>query len=214
MRRLYGARRGRRAVPVPRSCYDGAVKIAVSAPVRVCDLGGWTDTWFGGPGRVLNVAVTPGVTVSVRDVGGDARVVLDAESSSPLVQAAIAFSPPPADRAVAIHVPRRGAARVRCRHVGGGRGRAAHRACGVAWRAVVTGLDRARRAPARGRTARTRERRARPIERRTRRHRVHRDRFVSGSRRAPPGRLGRPGARGSASCSSATRTTRRACTAR
>ena len=33
------------------------------APVRVCDIGGWTDTWFAGHGRVLNVAVSPGVLV-------------------------------------------------------------------------------------------------------------------------------------------------------
>ena len=33
--------------------------ITASAPVRVCDNGGWTDTWFGGPGRVLNIAVSP-----------------------------------------------------------------------------------------------------------------------------------------------------------
>ena len=30
--------------------------IESSAPVRICDNGGWTDTWFGGPGRVLNMA--------------------------------------------------------------------------------------------------------------------------------------------------------------
>lgn len=36
-----------------------------SVPVRTCDIGGWTDTWFGGPGRVLNVAVAPGVEVTL-----------------------------------------------------------------------------------------------------------------------------------------------------
>ena len=29
------------------------------APTRVCDLGGWTDTWFAGHGAVLNIAVSP-----------------------------------------------------------------------------------------------------------------------------------------------------------
>ena len=29
------------------------------APIRICDLGGWTDTWFAGHGRVLNIAVYP-----------------------------------------------------------------------------------------------------------------------------------------------------------
>ena len=26
------------------------------APIRICDLGGWTDTWFAEHGRVLNIA--------------------------------------------------------------------------------------------------------------------------------------------------------------
>ncbi len=29
------------------------------APIRVCDLGGWTDTWFAKQGAVLNIAVSP-----------------------------------------------------------------------------------------------------------------------------------------------------------
>ena len=37
-----------------------------SAPIRICDLGGWTDTWFAGHGRVLNLAVSPCVEVQVR----------------------------------------------------------------------------------------------------------------------------------------------------
>lgn len=36
-----------------------------TAPVRICDLGGWTDTWFAGHGRVCNIAAEPGVTVEV-----------------------------------------------------------------------------------------------------------------------------------------------------
>lgn len=36
------------------------------APIRVCDVGGWTDTWFSGRGRVFNIAVSPGVEVRVR----------------------------------------------------------------------------------------------------------------------------------------------------
>jgi D-glycero-alpha-D-manno-heptose-7-phosphate kinase len=52
------------------------------APVRVCDLGGWTDTWFmpPGQGRVCNIAVSPfvGVQVAVDDrAARDAPVVLD-----------------------------------------------------------------------------------------------------------------------------------------
>ncbi len=55
--------------------------VRASAPVRACDLGGWTDTWFAGTGRVLNLAVRPGVdvavTVSARGTF-EAPVVLDA----------------------------------------------------------------------------------------------------------------------------------------
>lgn len=29
------------------------------APIRICDLGGWSDTWFARHGAVLNVAVSP-----------------------------------------------------------------------------------------------------------------------------------------------------------
>lgn len=51
--------------------------IEASAPVRICDIGGWTDTWFGGPGRVFQIAVAPGVTVTVRPSSGRDPVVLD-----------------------------------------------------------------------------------------------------------------------------------------
>jgi D-glycero-alpha-D-manno-heptose-7-phosphate kinase len=39
--------------------------VTATAPVRVCDLGGWTDTWFAGHGLVVNVAVAPGVRARV-----------------------------------------------------------------------------------------------------------------------------------------------------
>jgi D-glycero-alpha-D-manno-heptose-7-phosphate kinase len=69
------------------------VRIDVSVPVRICDNGGWTDTWFGGPGRVLNIAVDPGVSVSIRDTDGPGPVVLDVRN--PLTEAAVAMLPPP-----------------------------------------------------------------------------------------------------------------------
>jgi D-glycero-alpha-D-manno-heptose-7-phosphate kinase len=87
------------------------VAIEASAPVRICDLGGWTDTWFGGPGRVLNVAVTPGVEVLVRTIEEPGAVVLDVNSFGdryrivpgdgermprhPLLEAALDAWPPP-----------------------------------------------------------------------------------------------------------------------
>ena len=39
--------------------------VTATAPVRVCDLGGWTDTWFARRGLVVNVAVAPGATARV-----------------------------------------------------------------------------------------------------------------------------------------------------
>lgn len=93
--------------------------IEVSVPVRICDNGGWTDTWFGGPGRVLNIAVTPGVTVSIRRIPGAGVVELDVASSGdrypivpgasrvahhPLVEAAIDEFPPPSDLALEVRV--------------------------------------------------------------------------------------------------------------
>ena len=34
-----------------------------TAPIRICDNGGWTDTWFAQHGRVFNIAVSPCVEV-------------------------------------------------------------------------------------------------------------------------------------------------------
>jgi len=93
--------------------------IEATAPIRVCDNGGWTDTWFGGPGRVLNVAVTPGVHVSISAAAGPDTVVLLAETFGdqypivpgaprrprhPLLEAAIDAFPPPADLTLEIRV--------------------------------------------------------------------------------------------------------------
>ncbi len=44
---------------------DGSMIIKCTAPIRICDLGGWTDTWFAGTGKVLNIAVFPSVEVTV-----------------------------------------------------------------------------------------------------------------------------------------------------
>jgi D-glycero-alpha-D-manno-heptose-7-phosphate kinase len=84
--------------------------IEASVPVRICDIGGWTDTWFGGPGRVVNVAVRPGLTVSIRRTGEPGSVELETGEGagsdavvpgesrvarSPLLDAAIDALPPP-----------------------------------------------------------------------------------------------------------------------
>ena len=93
--------------------------ITASAPVRVCDNGGWTDTWFGGPGQVFNIAVTPGVEVSIRTAPGPDPVVLDVETFAdrypivpgvsraarhPLLEAAVDLLPPPEALAVEVSV--------------------------------------------------------------------------------------------------------------
>jgi D-glycero-alpha-D-manno-heptose-7-phosphate kinase len=93
--------------------------IEASAPVRICDNGGWTDTWFGGPGRILNIAVTPGVVVSIRAAEGPDPVVFDVEAfgdrypmvpGAPrvarhaLLEAAVDAYPPPSGLAVEVSV--------------------------------------------------------------------------------------------------------------
>ena len=40
------------------------------APIRICDVGGWTDTWFARSGAVFNIAIYPYVEVQVRQVAG------------------------------------------------------------------------------------------------------------------------------------------------
>jgi D-glycero-alpha-D-manno-heptose-7-phosphate kinase len=35
------------------------------APIRICDNGGWTDTWFAGHGKIFNIGVAPYVEVQV-----------------------------------------------------------------------------------------------------------------------------------------------------
>ena len=43
------------------------------APIRICDNGGWTDTWFARHGRVFNIAVTPLVEVRIDVFRSDGR---------------------------------------------------------------------------------------------------------------------------------------------
>lgn len=93
------------------------------APIRICDNGGWTDTWFARHGKVVNVAVSPGVDVQVTAThapGRPGRIVLHAENLGapytvdldrpsdgphPMLEAAIAASgiPPGVDVSIAIH---------------------------------------------------------------------------------------------------------------
>ncbi|HZB72396.1 MAG TPA: hypothetical protein VE395_09675 [Acidimicrobiales bacterium] len=66
------------------------------APTRICDIGGWTDTWFAGHGAVLNIAVTPVVEVRVEARAGDGPPVVEVENEGrpvagphPLLEATI-----------------------------------------------------------------------------------------------------------------------------
>ncbi len=36
------------------------------APLRINDIGGWTDTWFAREGWVLNLAVVPAVEAQIK----------------------------------------------------------------------------------------------------------------------------------------------------
>jgi D-glycero-alpha-D-manno-heptose-7-phosphate kinase len=80
--------------------------VTATAPIRICDTGGWTDTWFAGHGKVCNIAVNPRAVVRIRvhgvgslahrviveakDLDGeDALEVEDAAAPDPLIQAIV-----------------------------------------------------------------------------------------------------------------------------
>lgn len=53
------------------------------APIRICDNGGWTDTWFAGHGKILNIGVYPYAEVQIQvfaDQISDERIVINAEN--------------------------------------------------------------------------------------------------------------------------------------
>jgi D-glycero-alpha-D-manno-heptose-7-phosphate kinase len=104
---------------------DGRARvIRSSAPVRVCDNGGWTDTWFARHGKVFNIAVSPLVEVEIRcspsgGRGPAERIVLHAENFGdryavdpegpgegrhPLLEAAVRRAAIPEDVALGIRV--------------------------------------------------------------------------------------------------------------
>ncbi len=43
------------------------------APTRICDTGGWTDTWFAGHGRIFNIGVYPYIEVQIEVFSRDAQ---------------------------------------------------------------------------------------------------------------------------------------------
>ena len=53
------------------------------APIRICDNGGWTDTWFAEYGKVFNIGVYPYAEVQIEVYpyrGEDGRIVIYAEN--------------------------------------------------------------------------------------------------------------------------------------
>ena len=53
------------------------------APIRICDNGGWTDTWFAERGKIFNIGVYPYAEVQIEVFpydGRDGRIVLHAEN--------------------------------------------------------------------------------------------------------------------------------------
>jgi D-glycero-alpha-D-manno-heptose-7-phosphate kinase len=57
--------------------------ILSTAPIRIADCGGWTDTWFARYGSVFNIAVLPNVQVRLRVFLRDEtnhRVIINAEN--------------------------------------------------------------------------------------------------------------------------------------
>jgi len=58
-------------------------EIGSSAPLRINDIGGWSDTWFARQGAVLNIAVGPPVKVRIRafelSKQGGSRVLIQAK---------------------------------------------------------------------------------------------------------------------------------------
>jgi D-glycero-alpha-D-manno-heptose-7-phosphate kinase len=91
------------------------------APIRLCDCGGWTDTWFARHGAVFNIAVSPYAEVQLRAetaTPGAGRIVIHAENygerytldraarwqKHPLLEAAIASMRVPDDLSLEIAI--------------------------------------------------------------------------------------------------------------
>ena len=92
------------------------------APIRICDLGGWTDTWFARHGRIFNIGVYPYAEAQIEVFpyeGQEDRIVIHAENFGqryvvkserlgwdrhPLLEAAIEYMRVPADLAFQVTI--------------------------------------------------------------------------------------------------------------
>jgi D-glycero-alpha-D-manno-heptose-7-phosphate kinase len=62
---------------------DPSWVINAVAPIRICDNGGWTDTWFSQHGAIFNIGVSPYAEVQVQifgDTGERQRAWLNVEN--------------------------------------------------------------------------------------------------------------------------------------
>ena len=89
------------------------------APIRICDNGGWTDTWFAGYGKIFNIGVYPyaEVQIKVYHNHGD-RIIINAENygerytvtpekhwdKHPLLEAAIEYMHVPSEYAFEVSI--------------------------------------------------------------------------------------------------------------
>src|SRR5512139_1274303 len=87
------------------------------APIRICDNGGWTDTWFAKHGKIFNIGVYPYAEVQIEvfpAAGESRRIMVEAENFGerfevvphttawdrhPLLEAAIEYMKVPTDMA-------------------------------------------------------------------------------------------------------------------
>jgi galactokinase/mevalonate kinase-like predicted kinase len=92
------------------------------APIRICDLGGWTDTWFAKHGRIFNIGVYPYAEAQIEVFpyeGQEDRIVIHAENFGeryvvrperlrwdrhPLLEAAIEYMRVPKDLAFQVTI--------------------------------------------------------------------------------------------------------------
>ena len=92
------------------------------APIRICDNGGWTDTWFAGHGSIFNIGVYPYAEAQIEvfpNEGQEDRVVIHAENygerytlqsqqvgwtKHPLLEAAIDYMKIPEDLAFEVTI--------------------------------------------------------------------------------------------------------------
>jgi D-glycero-alpha-D-manno-heptose-7-phosphate kinase len=120
----YHRRNGR--LCLPRSSMDGLRKanriVNCTAPIRICDNGGWTDTWFAHHGSVFNIAVSPGVEVQLavfREDSNSGQFVINAQNykerytigrpngvygKHPLIEAVLDCVPVPGDQAIELSI--------------------------------------------------------------------------------------------------------------